>query len=196
MFMGPLQVSKPWSTTGIAGVWRFVDKIYRMAEEKPLTDAKASPELLKSLHKTIKKVGDDTKTLNFNTAISQMMIYLNDLSKCTELPREAWEPFVIMLCPYVPHLAEELWEKCGHEPSCCNQKWPEYKEELTVDSQIQVVVQVNGKVRGKIDVSKDISKEEMLSLAKDNENVKKYLEGVSIVKEIVVPGKLISFVVK
>ncbi len=196
MFMGPLQVSKPWSTTGIAGVWRFIDKIWRMAEENKITDEKADPELIKSLHKTIKKVGVDTATLNFNTAISQMMIYVNDLSKCRSLPREAWEPFILLICPYVPHLAEELWEMAGHKPSVCNEKWPEYREELTVDSQIQVVVQVNGKVRGKLDVAKDLAKDNLLSLAKSNENVKKYLDGFTIVKEIVIPNKIVNFVVK
>ncbi len=102
MFMGPLQVSKPWSTTGIAGVWRFIDRIWRLGEELELTDEKASHEIMKSLHKTIKKVTDDTATLNFNTAISQMMVYLNDISKLEKLPREAWEPFVLMLSPYGP----------------------------------------------------------------------------------------------
>jgi len=196
MFMGPLQVSKPWSTTGISGVWRFVDKIWRMGEEKQITEDKAPAEIMKSLHKTIKKVDEDTKTLNFNTAISQMMIYLNDLSKLSTLPREAWEPFILLICPYVPHLAEELWERAGHKPSACNEKWPQFNEALTVDSQIQMVVQVNGKVRGKLDVEKDIAKDELLALAKSNENVKKYLEGVEIIKEIVVPNKLVSFVVK
>ncbi|MCR5760413.1 MAG: leucine--tRNA ligase [Sphaerochaetaceae bacterium] len=196
MFMGPLQVSKPWSTTGIAGVWRFVDRIWRMAEEKGLTDEKPSKEILKSLHKTIKKVTEDTASLNFNTAISQMMIYVNDLSKLDKLPVDAWKPFILLLCPYVPHLAEELWSRAGGEPSACNQDWPVYDEALTVDDMIQVVVQVNGKVRAKLDVSKDASKDEIITLAKANDNVKKYIDGMNIIKEIVVPGKLISFVVK
>ncbi len=196
MFMGPLQVSKPWSTTGIAGVWRFVDRIWRMAEEKPLTDEEPTKELLKSLNKTIKKVSEDTSTLNFNTAISQMMIYVNDLSKLEALPLKAWKPFILLLCPYVPHLAEELWARTGGKASVCNEKWPEFDEALTVDDMIQVVVQVNGKVRAKLDVSKDASKDEIVSLAKQSENVKKYIDGQTIVKEIVVPGKLVSFVVK
>ena len=196
MFMGPLQVSKPWSTTGIAGVWRFIDRIWRISEEKSVTEEKASAELMKSLHKTIKKVGDDTRTLNFNTAISQMMIYVNDISKCDNLPREAWEPFILLLAPYTPHLAEELWEKAGNKPSVCNQNWPAYDQALTVDSVIQVVVQVNGKVRGKLEVEKGLSKENLISLAKDNENVKRYLENVQVIKEIVVPDKLVNLVVK
>ncbi|MCQ2398649.1 MAG: leucine--tRNA ligase, partial [Sphaerochaetaceae bacterium] len=177
MFMGPLQVSKPWSTTGIAGVWRFIDRIWRMQEEKKLVEDKAPAELMKSLHKTIKKVSEDTESLNFNTAISQMMIYVNDLSKSPVLYREAWEPFILLICPYVPHLAEELWELAGHTPSCCNRAWPEYISAYTEESTVQLVVQVNGKVRGKLEVSKGISKEEALSAARENENVKRYLDG-------------------
>lgn len=196
MFMGPLQVSKPWSTTGIAGVWRFIDRLWRLADEKPLTEDKAPIEILRSLNKTIKKVTEDTATLNFNTAISQMMVYINDISKLDKLPREAWEPMILMLSPYAPHLAEELWAKAGHKPSVANVSWPKYKEELTVDSEVQIVCQINGKVRAKLMMSKDASKEEIIAAAKANENVKKYLEGATIVKDIVVPGKLVSFVVK
>ena len=196
MFMGPLQVSKPWSTTGIAGVWRFIDRIWRLGDEKRITEEKAPAEILKSLHKTIKKVTEDTSTLNFNTAISQMMVYVNDLAKLETLPREAWEPLILMLSPYAPHLAEELWEKAGHKPSVANVKWPEYNEELTIDAEIQIVCQINGKVRAKLMLSKDASKDEIIAAAKANDNVKKYLEGATVVKEIVVPGKLVSFVVK
>ena len=196
MFMGPLQVSKPWSTTGIAGVWRFIDRLWRLADEKPLTEDKAPADILKSLHKTIKKVTEDTSSLNFNTAISQMMVYINDLSKLDTLPREAWEPMILMLAPYAPHLAEELWAKAGHEPSVANVSWPKYKEELTIDAEVQIVCQINGKVRAKLMLSKDATKEEIIAAAKENDNVKKYLEGATIVKEIVVPGKLVSFVVK
>ena len=196
MFMGPLQVSKPWSTTGIAGVWRFIDRIWRLSEEKAVTDEKAPEELLKTLNKTIKKVGEDTRTLNFNTAISQMMIYVNELAKLDSLPREAWEPFILILTPYVPHMCEELWEKAGHKPSVCNEKWPAYIAALTVDDSIQLVVQVNGKVRAKIDCVKGLSQADALTLAKENENVKRYLDGQTIIKEIFVPNKLVSFVVK
>jgi len=171
MFMGPLQVSKPWSTTGIAGVWRFIDRIWRLSEEKTISEDKAPEQLIKTLNKTIKKVGDDTKTLNFNTAISQMMIYVNELYKLDNLPREAWEPLILMLAPYVPHMAEELWERAGHKPSVCNQKWPEYIHELTVDETITFVVQVNGKVRAKIECPKGLSQQDAVKTAKENENV-------------------------
>lgn len=196
MFMGPLQVSKPWSTSGIAGVWRFIDKIWRLADEREIVEEKAPADLIKSLHKTIKKVTDDTASLNFNTAISQMMIYISDLSKLEKLPREAWEPFVLMLSPYTPHLAEELWEKAGHKPSIANEKWPVYDPAMVVDAEVSIVVQINGKVRAKLTIAKDTPKDEMVALAKDNENVKRYLDGATILKEIVVPNKLVSFVIK
>jgi leucyl-tRNA synthetase len=196
MFMGPLQVSKPWSTTGIAGVWRFIDRVWRLGDEKTISEEKAPIEILRSLNKTLKKVTEDTATLNFNTAISQMMVYVNDLSKLDNLPRDAWEPLILMLSPYAPHLAEELWEKAGHKPSVANEKWPAYDEALTVDDEIQIVCQINGKVRARLMLSKDSTKEQIIAAAKDNENVKKYLDGATIVKEIVVPGKLVSFVVK
>ena len=125
-----------------------------------------------------------------------MMVYVNDLAKLETLPREAWEPLILMLSPYAPHLAEELWQKAGHKPSVTNVKWPEYNEALTVDAEIQVVCQINGKVRAKLMLSKDATKDEIIAAAKANDNVKKYLEGATVVKEIVVPGKLVSFVVK
>ena len=196
MFMGPLQVSKPWSTTGIAGVWRFIDRIWRLGDEKQITEDKAPVEIMRSLHKTIKKVTEDTATLNFNTAISQMMVYINDLSKLDTLPREAWEPLILMIAPYAPHLAEELWEKAGHKPSVANVGWPKYDEAMTIDDEIQIVCQINGKVRAKLMLPRDSSKDQIIAAAKANENVKKYLENAVVVKEIVVPGKLVSFVVK
>ena len=196
MFMGPLQVSKPWSTTGIAGVWRFIDRIWRLGDEKQITDDKAPVEIMRSLHKTIKKVTEDTATLNFNTAISQMMVYINDLSKLDTLPREAWEPLILMVAPYAPHLGEELWEKAGHKPSVANVGWPKYDEAMTIDDEIQIVCQINGKVRAKLMLPRDSSKDQIIAAAKANDNVKKYLENSVVVKEIVVPGKLVSFVVK
>lgn len=196
MFMGPLQVSKPWSTTGIAGLWRFIDRIWRLGDERPLTTQPASPEILKSLHKTIKKVTEDTSTLNFNTAISQMMVYVNDLSKLDAIPREAWEPLILMLSPYAPHLAEELWQKSGHTPSVSNVPWPQYKPEFTVDSEVQMVCQINGKLRAKFMLPKDTRKDDVIAAAKSNETVQKYLSGATIIKEIVVPNKLVNFVIK
>lgn len=195
MFMGPLQVSKPWATTGLSGVYRFLDRIWRLTERE-LSDEEPSPELLKSLHKTIKKVTKDTANLDFNTAISQMMIMVNELYKVETLPRAIWEPFILLLSPYVPHLAEQLWSMASHEPSVANQAWPAYREELTIDDEIELVIQVNGKVRAKVQIAKGTEKDVLLSLAREHERIREWIEGKEIVKEIVVPDKLVNIVVK
>lgn len=196
MFMGPLQMSKPWSTTGIVGIYRFLDRIWRLGEEKTITDETPSPALMKVLHKTILKVGYDTETLNFNTAISQMMILVNELYKIDTLPRVVWEDLILMLAPYTPHLAEELWERAGHTTSLYKHPWPEYEEKYTIDAEVDIPVSINGKVRAKLTVSKDLPKEDLLKQVYDNPKVKTYTEGHTIVKEIIVPGKIVNIVVK
>ncbi len=196
MFMGPLEVSKPWATTGLVGVYRFIDRVWRLQEERTITDEQPSEEILKLLHKTIKKVTYDTDTLNFNTAISQMMVLVNELYKTENLPRVVWETLIKLLGPYVPHIAEELWELAGHKPTLANVSWPTYDEKLTIDSEVQIIMQVNGKVRSKSVQNKGLSKEEMLALAKNDEKIQYWIEGKTIVKEIVVPDKLVNLVVK
>jgi len=196
MFMGPLQVSKPWSTSGIGGVHRFLDRIWRLSDEREISEEEPSLELLKSLHKTIKKVTLDTDTLNFNTAISQMMVLVNDIYKIDTLPRVIWESLLLLLSPYSPHLAEELWEKAGKEAPIANAPWPKYIEELTIDNEIELVVQINGKLRSKINVSRDISKEQMIEVALNDEKTKQWIDGKTIIKKIAVPGKLVNIVVK
>ncbi|MDY0289616.1 MAG: leucine--tRNA ligase [Sphaerochaeta sp.] len=196
MFMGPLEVSKPWATTGLSGVYRFIDRVWRLQEERTITDEAPSEEILRLLHKTIKKVTDDTASLNFNTAISQMMVLVNELYKTEGLPRVVWETLIKLLGPYVPHIAEELWELAGHEPSLANVSWPVYDEALTIDSEVQIIMQVNGKVRSKSLQAKGLSKDEMLALAKADERIQTWIEGKTIIKEIVVPDKLVNLVVK
>lgn len=196
MFMGPLEVSKPWATTGLSGVYRFLDRVWRLQEERTISDEEPSEEILKVLHKTIKKVTHDTDTLNFNTAISQMMVLVNELYKIDTLPRVVWETLIKLLGPYVPHLAEELWQLCGNEPTLANVPWPLYDESLTVDSEVAIVFQVNGKVRSKAVVEKGTEKEELLRLAKSDERILTWLEGKTIVKEIVVADKLVNLVIK
>jgi leucyl-tRNA synthetase len=196
MFMGPLEVSKPWATTGLSGVYRFLDRIWRLYEDRPISEEAPSKEILKTLHKTIKKVTADTATLNFNTAISQMMVLVNELYKIDTLPRVVWEASIKMLGPYVPHLAEELWQRSGHQPSLANESWPAYDESLTVDEETELVIQVNGKVRARTVISKGMAKEALLELARSNEKILGWLEGKTVVKEIVVPDKLVNFVVK
>ncbi|SLM18120.1 Leucine--tRNA ligase [uncultured spirochete] len=195
MFMGPLEVSKPWSTAGLVGVSRFLERIWALSE-RPIVEEPPSPELEKLLHKTVKKVTNDTATLNFNTAISQMMICSNELAKLESLPRAAWEPFVLLVAPYAPHLGEELWVKLGHEGSVSKAPWPAYREELTHDEEKEIVVQVNGKVRSKFIAPAGTSKEDLIEMAWRAEKIAEWLAGKEIVKVIAVQDKLVSFVLK
>ena len=196
MFMGPLTESKPWATAGFIGVYRFLDRIWRIATEKTITEESPSKEVEKLMHKTIKKVTEDTATLNFNTAISQMMVFVNELNKGETVSKECLEKLTLLLSPYTPHISEELGSMLGHEPSVSKESWPLFDEEKTKDDEIEVVVQINGKVRSKLRVPRETGKDEMLSLAKGDETVKKWTDGKTIVKEIVVPGKLVNIVVK
>jgi len=196
MFMGPLSVSKPWSTTGISGVYRFLERIWRISEEKKFTDTPASEEMEKVLHKTIKKVTHDTSNLEFNTAIAQMMIFVNELYRETEVNKSMWKNFISLLSPYVPHFAEELWEKAGEKPSVSLHKWPEWDEAKTIEDIIPIVIQINSKNRSTLNVSSGCSKEELEKLSLENDRIKSLLEGKKIIKTIIVPDKLVNFVVK
>ncbi|MFA5467571.1 MAG: leucine--tRNA ligase [Sphaerochaetaceae bacterium] len=195
MFMGPLEVSKPWTTTGIMGVYRFLDRLWRLAE-RPIFDEEPSREILKTLHKTIKKVTHDTANLLFNTAIAQMMVMVNELYKIDTLPRSIWEPFILLLAPYVPHLGEELWQMAGNTPSVANQKWPAFIAELTIDEEQEIVVQINGKVRVRFNAAKGSSQEELLERAMASARIKELTADKTIVKTIVIVDKLVNIVVK
>ena len=196
MFMGPLRESKPWATNGFIGVYRFLDRIWRISTEKDVQDIALPDDIDKLMHKTIKKVTEDTASLSFNTAISQMMVFVNELNRLDTVPKKALETLTLLLSPYTPHLAEELWVMFGHEPSVSQQPWPSYDESKTVDDTIEVVVQVNGKLRSRLAMGRNASKEEMLEAAKRDEKAKAWLDGKTIVKEIVVPGKLVNIVVR
>ncbi len=195
MFMGPLKVSKPWSTKGTAGVYRFLDRVWRVSERE-ISDDKPTPELIKILHQTIKKVSQDTSNLEFNTAIAQMMIFINEVFKSPVLYREIWEPFVLLLSPYAPHLGEEMWQKLGHKKSLAYATWPVWDEELVKESVVEIVMQINGKVRAKLELPAGTSKDETEKLALENERIKTYTEGKTIVKVIVVPDKIVNIVVR
>jgi leucyl-tRNA synthetase len=201
MFMGPLEVSKPWITAGLVGVSRFLERLWTIGE-KPLceaapgTDAAGGAELRKLLHKTIRKVSEDTAALNFNTAISQMMIYSSEIARLAEIPRAMWEPFVIMLSAYAPHLGEELWEKLGHRESVSRCSWPVHNEQLTLDDEVTVVAQVNGKVRDKFIAAAGTAKDTLEKTALALPGVLKWTEGHVVVKVISVPDKLVNIVVK
>jgi leucyl-tRNA synthetase len=198
MFMGPLEVSKPWSTAGLIGVTRFLERIWGIGNEKIINNEKTSAndreKLTKLLHKTIKKVSADTATLNFNTAISAMMIYTNEIARFAEIPVSLWEPLVIMLSAYAPHLGEELWEKLGHKESVGACSWPGFDEQLTHDDEVTVVVQVNGKIRDKFTAPGGTSKAELEKTALSLSGVIKWTEGHKIAKVITVPDKLVNIV--
>ena len=194
MFMGPLEVSKPWATAGLVGVSRFLERLWTISE-KPLLDAAPEAELAKLLHKTIRKVTDDTATLNFNTAISAMMILSNEIAKLDAVPKSVWLAFVPMLSPYAPHLAEELWERAGQAPSVCLERWPVFDEALTKDDTVTIVAQVNGKIRDKFDVPAGTAKPELESLAAARPKVREWVADKRVVKVISVPDKLVNIVV-
>ena len=196
MFMGPLTESKPWATQGFIGVYRFLDRVWRISTEKKIEDVEIPMDLNKTLHKTIRKVTEDTATLNFNTAISQMMVLVNEMNRLEVVPKKVIETLALLLSPYTPHLAEELWSMMGHEPSVANQSWPTYDEELCREDTMEMVVQINGKLRSRIMMPKSASKDEMIAAAKADEKSKVWLDGKTIVKEIAIPGKLVNFVVK
>ncbi|MCL2601296.1 MAG: leucine--tRNA ligase [Treponema sp.] len=196
MFMGPLEVSKPWSTAGLIGVSRFLEKIWLIGGKVGNGETGSSDSLIKLLHKTIKKVTADTESLNFNTAISQMMIYSNELARLESVPRKLWEPLVIMLSAYAPHLGEELWEKLGATESVSKSQWPKFDEKLTVDSEVTIVVQVNGKIRDKFSAAADTPAGELEKTAFTLAGVKKWIDGKTVAKVIAVPGKLVNIVVK
>ncbi|MDR1858948.1 MAG: class I tRNA ligase family protein, partial [Treponema sp.] len=206
MFRGPLGVSKPGIPAGLIGVSRFLERLWAIGE-KPLCEAPPqspvpspqSPDtekLTRLLHKTIKKVSEDTASLDFNTAISAMMIYSNELAKLAEIPRAFWEPLVIMSSAYAPHLGEELWEKLGHKESISACTWPAYDERLTVDAEITVVAQVNGKIRDKFTAAAGTATAELEKTALALPGVCKWIEGHTVVKVIAVPDKLVNIVVK
>ena len=203
MFMGPLTMSKPWSTQGIVGIHRFLEKVWAISE-KPISDVDISGKLAdeklisarKTFAQTVKKVTADTASLNFNTAISQMMIFINEISKLDSVPKAIWQDFVKILSPYAPHLGEELWHKLGNNESIAYVQWPVVNEDFAKDDEKTIVVMINGKLRGKFKAAPDSSDETLRSAAENNEDAKKFLEGKTIVKCVIVKDKLVNFVVK
>ena len=201
MFMGPLEASVAWSTNGLDGARRFLDRIWRLfVTEEGTVAAKIQPSddktLEKSYHQTVKKVTEDIEGIRFNTAISQMMVFINDCYKAEVVPKVYAEGFVKLLAPIAPHVAEELWTILGHEGSISYEAWPTFDESKLVDDEVEVVVQVNGKVRAKVTVAKDASKEELEQVAINDDKVKEFMDGKELVKLIAIPGKLVNIVVK
>jgi leucyl-tRNA synthetase len=195
MFMGPLEVSKPWATSGLIGVSRFLERLYAMSD-KPLTGDEPTGELLKLLHRTIKKVSGDTDTLNFNTAISSMMVLSTEAARLEAMPASLWRTLVLLVSPYAPHLAEELWAKMGNTASVSKAAWPVFDPALCEDDEDTIIVQVNGKLRGDFKAAKGAAKDKLEAQARALPRVADRLAGMELVKVIVVPGKLVNFVVK
>ncbi|MCH8556975.1 MAG: leucine--tRNA ligase [Balneolia bacterium] len=205
MFMGPLEQVKPWSMSGVEGVYRFLKRVWRMIVDDrsgnllpEIADVEAAKAQEKALHEAIKKVTEDIEGFRFNTGISALMIFVNEAMKWEKRPLSVMNDFLLLLSPYAPHLAEELWLKLGNEPSVAHQPWPKYDESKLVDDSKTYAVQVNGKVRGQINVPMDQAKNKdlVLEMAKSEPGVLKYLEGKELVKEIFVPLKIVNLVVK
>ncbi len=193
MFMGPLEDAKPWDTNGVKGVRRFLDKVWKLQEK--VSDKASSKQIIKILHQTIKKVGDDTNELRFNTAIAKLMELVNAYSKEESIATSEYKAFLIMLSPFAPHITEELWNRLGNTKSISFEKWPTYDEKKIVEDTITLAVQVNGKVRATMEVAADISEKDAQAQALELENVQKWLDGKKPKKVIYVKGKLISIVV-
>jgi leucyl-tRNA synthetase len=199
MFMGPLEAMKPWSTRGVEGVTRFLERVWRLMvnEEGRLSAAIVSVnptlEQQRILHQTIKKVTEDIEHLRFNTAISQMMVFTNEMTKLEQRPRSVIEPFLLLLSPFAPHLAEELWALLGHSPSIAQQAWPAFDPALTISDRLTIPVQVNGKLRARIEVGADAGRPEVEMLAR--QEAAEWLEGKEPKKTVYVEKKLINFVV-
>ncbi|MGA2667983.1 MAG: leucine--tRNA ligase [Ignavibacteria bacterium] len=203
MFLGPLSASKPWSTRGIEGVFRFLNRVWRLFIDEngnlnpAIQDIEADKEVDIIINKMIKAVTDDIEDMDmkYNTCVSELMIFVNEISKQQAMPKQVMEKFVKVLAPFAPHIAEELWEKLGHKGSISLEKWPDYDPKKLSRNMVLIVVQVNGKVRTRIEVEKDTADDKVLSLVKADDKVKRYLEGKKIVKEIIVKNKLVNIVV-
>ncbi|MGG3955738.1 leucine--tRNA ligase [Bhargavaea massiliensis] len=200
MFMGPLEASIAWSTKGLDGARRFLDRVWRLFVEEngelnpKIVDDPETDTLERVYHQTVKKVTEDYEALRFNTAISQLMVFINEAYKAPVLPKVYMEGFVKLLSPVCPHIAEELWEKLGHNNTIAYEAWPAYDEAKLVEDEVEIVIQVNGKVRAKLHVPADATKEQLEQLAMEDEKIKEQIEGKTVRKVIAVPGKLVNIV--
>ena len=204
MFMGPLEQMKPWSTAGVEGVSRFLARVWRLVMEEnqagewvnssALSDVPLDKPQRKVLHATIKKVGEDIETLSFNTAISQMMIFVNAFTGANPRPLSAIRTLLQLLNPFAPHLTEELWQRTGSPGQVADQPWPAFDPEALVEDELELVVQINGKLRDKLTVKRDATPEEIEAAALASPKVQEWTLGKTIRKIVVVPGKLVNIV--
>ena len=200
MFMGPFDQAIAWDTKGIRGVHKFLKRIYELNFQFSIFNFQTKSKIQNSnleklLHKTIKKVGEDIEAMKFNTAVSALMILVNEMEKEKEITAEIMEKFLLILAPFAPHLAEELWQGLGKGESISLEKWPEYDINLINDEKINLIVQINGKARGSLEISRDIEQDEILELVKKDQKIYKWLENKEIKKTIFVKNKLINFVI-
>ena len=194
MFMGPLEATKPWNTNGVEGVYRFLKRVWRLITESRIVDEPCSREQQRVLHYTIKKITDDLDTFGFNTAISQMMIFVNEFSRQEALPREAAETFVKLLAPFAPHIGEELWRELGHQDTIAYVTWPKYDPELIKADEIEIAVQFMGKPRVRLMIPADATIADMEKIALGSEQVQQLLAGKTVRKVVCVPGRLVNIV--
>ncbi len=194
MFMGPLEAVKPWNTKGVEGVFRFIKRSFRMISEAEIIDRELTKEELRLLHATIKKVTEDLETLNFNTAISQMMVFVNEYVNAKELPREMAEAYVKLLSCFAPHAGEELWEILGHNDTIAYEKWPEFDEKYLVIDEIEILVQVCGKAKARLMMGANLTAAEMEKVALADPTVAEAIAGKTVRKVICVPGRLVNIV--
>lgn len=196
MFMGPYAESIPWSTTSLIGSHRFLERIWNMQQKLETKNSKQKDDALETLmHQTIKKIGEDIDELKFNTAVAQLMIFANQLEKMEKIPVKYFETFIILIAPFAPHIAEEIWENLGHKKSIHITNWPKYDPKSITDKKIEMVIQINGKLRDKIMVPSDIPEIEAKKIALSSEKIQKWLEGKEPRKIIFVKGKLVSIVI-
>ena len=196
MFLGPVEASKPWDTNGIDGCFRFLKKFWKLYQQENLDDAEPSKDSLKSIHKLIKKVTGDIEQFSYNTAISAFMICVNELGqqKCTN--RELLKKMIVLIAPFAPHMAEELWEQMGGQGSVCDAEWPAWEESYLVENEVQLTVSFNGKARFQMTFPADATKEDIEKAALADQRSQHYIDGKTIVKIIVVPKKIINIVCK
>lgn len=205
MFMGPLEATKPWSMAGVGGVRGFLDRVWRMITDVNSDDIKIHPALSgdscdeeqnRMLHLTIKKVTEDTDSMSFNTAIARMMEFTNFFTRCESRPTEAMKTFLVLLSPYAPHISEELWQILGGNESIAKESWPQFDESALVQSSVEIPVQINGKVKAKIRVAPDASQDAIAQTALADDRISSLIDGKTVVKQFVVPGRLVNLVVK
>jgi leucyl-tRNA synthetase len=205
MFMGPLEAVKPWSMDGVSGVRNFLDRVWRliiddrsetMQLNSTVHDVAPTAEQNRMVHKTIKAVTNDVEQMSFNTAIARMMEFTNFFFKEEIRPKEAMEKFVLLLSPFAPHLGEELWQALGRAKSLAYEPWPMYDEAMLKQDTIEIPVQVNGKLRGRIQAPTNADNATVETLARADTKVAEHIAGKKVVKVIIVPGKMVNFVVK